>query len=106
MDRVRHQVFERDIPGAEIRLIVSFHVPAGKLSGARGVHGNLACLERYRIWTSHASILQLVHLILKEQADISVQTLQERKKPFTQSPFLVIHSLLVSVPHLATYLEG
>ena len=49
MDRVRHQVLERDIPSAEIYLIVSLHVPAGKLSGARGVHGNLACLERYRI---------------------------------------------------------
>ena len=49
MDRVRHQVLERHIPGAEIHLIVSLHVPAGKLSGAGGVHGNLACLERYRI---------------------------------------------------------
>ena len=49
MDRVRHQVLERHIPDAEIHLIVSLHVPAGKLSGAGGMHGNLASLEWYRI---------------------------------------------------------
>ena len=32
----------------------------------RGVYGDLACLEWYRIWPSHDSFLHLVPLILKE----------------------------------------
>ena len=35
---------------------------------------------------------------------VSVQTLQQRKNPFTQSPLLIIHPLLV--PHLVNCLEG
>ena len=46
MDRVRHQVLERDIPGAEMYLVVSLHVPAGELSGARGVQDQTwHCIE-------------------------------------------------------------
>ena len=35
---------------------------------------------------------------------VSVLTLQQRKSPFTQSPLLIIHPLLV--PHLVNCLEG
>ena len=49
MSRVKHQGLDRPIPGSEIYLRVSLHVPAGKFSGIRGVYGNLACLEWYRI---------------------------------------------------------
>ena len=34
---------------AEIYLVVTLQVPAGKFSGTRGVQQDLACLEWYRI---------------------------------------------------------
>ena len=49
MGRVKHQGLDRYIPGAEIYLRVSLHVPAGKFRDTRGVHRDLACLEWYRI---------------------------------------------------------
>lgn len=67
----------------------------------------LACLVGLE-WPSRATVLHLVHLILKEQVDVfnhvSVQILQQRKSPFSQSPLLIIHPLLV--PHLVNSLEG
>ena len=37
MARVKYQGLDRHISGAEIYLIVSLHMPAGKFSGSRGV---------------------------------------------------------------------
>ena len=70
MAGVQHQGLDRHILSAQMNLWVSLHLPAGKFSGTRRVQRVLACLEQYRIWSSHASILHLVHLILKEQVDV------------------------------------
>ena len=45
MARVKQQGLDRHVPGAQMYLIVSLHVPAVRFSSARGVHGDLACLE-------------------------------------------------------------
>ena len=82
------------IRGAEIHFIITLHVPAGMLRGTRMA---LSCLSPSP-GTS----------ILKEQVDVfnhgKCTNPPTKKNPFTQSPLLIIHPLLV--PHLANCLEG